>query len=57
MPVSERSGQARFGRTEDRDDRHAEQRGQVHRAGVVSQEQRHSRNSAISLRLTFGRCG
>ncbi len=39
VAISERSGQAIFGGTKDRDDRHAEQRGQVHRAGVVRQEQ------------------
>ncbi len=40
VAISERSGQAVFGRTKDRDDRNAEQRGEMHRAGVVRQQQR-----------------
>ena len=37
MPVAEWSGQARFGRAENGDYRHAEQRGKMHRAGVVGE--------------------
>ena len=39
VPAPERSGQAIFGGTKDRDDRDTEQRGQVHRAGVVGHQQ------------------
>ena len=39
VACSERAGQSRLGRTENGNDRHAEQRGEMHRPGVVSQEQ------------------
>ena len=37
---SQRSGQARLSRSENGDNRNSDERGQVHRAGVVRQQQR-----------------
>jgi hypothetical protein len=39
VTVAERSGHLRFSRTEDRHDRNAQQRRQMHRSGIVGQEQ------------------
>ena len=36
---AERSGESRLGRTKDRDNRHSEQRSEMHRAGVICQQQ------------------
>lgn len=38
VAVAERSGQARFRRSKDGDDRDAEQRREMHRAGIVREE-------------------
>src|ERR1700719_2550815 len=41
MPgIAERAGEVRFGRTEERDDGNADERSEMHRAGVVGEEQR-----------------
>ena len=39
MAVSKRTGQARFRRTEDRDNGNIEDRGEMHRAGVIREQQ------------------
>lgn len=39
VAVAERSGQERFGRAKNCDHRHAEQRSEMHRAGVICKQQ------------------
>src|SRR3977135_2387580 len=39
VPTSQGSGQPRFSRAKDRDDGNADERGEVHRAGVIRQQQ------------------
>ena len=38
VPVAEWPGEPRFGRAENRDHRHAQQRGEMHRAGIVGEQ-------------------
>ena len=40
MTAAERTGEPRLGRAKNRDDRNAEERGEMHRAGVVREKQR-----------------